>query len=245
MTSKAAPTPCVDRDRLYLFFESGDLMALDHSGRTVWWRKLTEEYGPFQGNHGVGSSPRLTSHGLAVLVAHGGPCYLLSVEKATGKTRWRTGRETKTAWTTPCVVRRAGREELIVSVNGKLESYHAADGRSLWSVNGLKGNLLASASVTGSRLVVGSSEKGFVKAFSLEEKEGDPPREIWTAPNATCYFGSPLVHHGCVWLVGKVGVAWCVDLETGRELWHERLAGECWASPIGAGTASFSSPSRG
>lgn len=42
-TSKGAPTPCVDRDRLYVFFESGDLMALDHDGRTVWSRKLTEE----------------------------------------------------------------------------------------------------------------------------------------------------------------------------------------------------------
>jgi outer membrane protein assembly factor BamB len=239
MTSKAAPTPCVDRNRLYVFFESGDLLALDHSGRTVWWRKLTEEYGPFQGNHGVGSSPRLTTHGLTVLVTHAGPSYLISVEKATGKNQWRAERESKTAWTTPCVVRHGGREQVIVSVNGKLESYDSEEGRPLWTVGGLKGNLLASASAAGDRMVVGSSEKGCLKAFSLPEKDGESPRELWTASNATCYFGSPLLYHGRAWLAGKVGVAWCVDLATGRELWNERLAGECWASPIGGGDSVF------
>ena len=160
MTSKAAPTPCADRDRLYVFFESGDLLALDHDGRTQWSRKLTEDYGSFRGNHGVGSSPRLTSNGVTVLVSHGGPCYLLLADKATGKTVWRTDRETKTAWTTPCVVRRKGMEQIIVSVNGRVESYDATDGRSLWFVDEVKGNLLSSATVAGDLLVAGSSEKG-------------------------------------------------------------------------------------
>ena len=116
MTSKGAPTPCADRNRVYVFFESGDLLALDHDGRTQWSRKLTEEYGPFQGNHGVGSSPRLTSNGVATLVTHAGPCYLLLADRATGKTLWRTEREIKTAWTTPCIVRRGGKEQIVISV---------------------------------------------------------------------------------------------------------------------------------
>jgi outer membrane protein assembly factor BamB len=239
MTSKGAPTPCVDAGRLYVFFESGDLMALDHGGRTIWARKLTEEYGPFQGNHGVGSSPRLTSTGLTVLVAHGGPCYLLSVDKATGKNLWRTERETKTAWTTPCVIRRSGREQIIVSVNGEIEAYDAADGKSLWSVDGLKGNLLSPATVAGDLLVAGSSEKGSVTAVQLPDKHGDPGRVAWKAENATSYFASPLIHRDRVWLVGKVGVGWCLDLRTGRELWTGRLAGECWASPVGAASRVY------
>lgn len=95
MTSKAAPTPCVDLDRLDVFFESGDLMALNHDGQSLWARKLTQEYGRFEGNHGVGSSPRLTCRGLAVLAAHAGPCYSLLADKNSGKTLWWTQCDTK------------------------------------------------------------------------------------------------------------------------------------------------------
>ncbi len=235
MTSKAAPTPCVDRDRLYVFFESGDLMALDHGGRTMWSRKLTQEYGPFQGNHGVGSSPRLTSRGLVILVAHGGPCYLLSIDRWTGRNLWQVERESKTAWTTPSVVQRGGREQIIVSVNGRIEAYDARDGSSMWFIDGLKGNLLSSATVAGDLLVAGSSDKGNVAGVRLPENDREPARIVWKAANATTYFASPLIHQDRVWLVAKVGVGWCLDLKTGRELWNGRLAGECWASPVGAG----------
>jgi len=229
MISKAAPTPCVDRDRLYVFFESGDLIALTHSGETVWTRNLSGEYGDFQGNHGLGSSPRLTSKGVVILAAHGGPCYLLAVDKATGRNHWRTDRELKTAWTRPCVARVGRREQILVSVNGRIESYDANTGDSVWFADGLKGNLLSSATVSGDVLVVGSSEKGNVVAIDLASG-----REKWRAPNATSYFGSPLIHLDRVWLAGKVGVGWCIDLKTGRELWTGRLAGECWSSPLGA-----------
>ena len=43
--SKGAPTPAVDAERLYAFFDSGDLLALTHDGQTVWHRKLGAEYG--------------------------------------------------------------------------------------------------------------------------------------------------------------------------------------------------------
>lgn len=234
-TSRAAPTPCVDGRRLYVFFESGDLLALDHDGRTLWTRKLTEEYGLFQGNHGIGGSPVLTSMGLAVLVSHGGPCYLLLADKATGENVWRTERETKAAWTTPNVLRRAGREQIVVSVNGRVESYDGADGRSLWHLDGFKGNLLSSATVAEDLLIVGSSEKGNVAAIAMPDRDGEEARLAWRAENASSYFGSPLVHRGQIWMAGKVGVGWCLDLRSGKELWHTRLAAECWASPIGAG----------
>ena len=45
--SKAAPTPAVDRQRLFVFFESGDLFAFDHRGKLVWPRELAREYGDF------------------------------------------------------------------------------------------------------------------------------------------------------------------------------------------------------
>ena len=39
--SKGAPTPAVDAERLYAFFDSGDLLALTHDGETVWRHGLS------------------------------------------------------------------------------------------------------------------------------------------------------------------------------------------------------------
>ncbi len=36
-------------------------------------------------------------------------------------------------------------------------------------------------------------------------------------------------------MANKAGVAFCLDLKTGRELWHHRLREPCWASSIGSG----------
>lgn len=43
MMSRAAPTPVVDEKAIYAFFESGDLIALSHSGETLWKTSLASE----------------------------------------------------------------------------------------------------------------------------------------------------------------------------------------------------------
>ena len=56
MISQGAPTPVAGPQGVYCFFESGDLVAFDHEGRRRWMRKLTKEFGQFEGGHGVGFS---------------------------------------------------------------------------------------------------------------------------------------------------------------------------------------------
>ena len=54
--SQAAPSPVVDESGIYAFFENGLLMGFEHDGVQKWKRSLTQEYGPIEGNHGLGSS---------------------------------------------------------------------------------------------------------------------------------------------------------------------------------------------
>ena len=51
--SRAAPTPVVDDERIVVFFESGDLVALDHQGAELWKRSLGAEYGKFENQFGL------------------------------------------------------------------------------------------------------------------------------------------------------------------------------------------------
>src|SRR5690349_20795303 len=147
--SQAAPTPAVDGVRVYAFFEMGNLVALTHAGEIAWQRSLTDEYGKFLGNHGLGSSIALTDDAVIVLIDHDGPSYLLAVDKATGKNLWKVDRPQKVSWSSPIV----SGEEVIISSNGRCEAIDAKSGKQLWSVAGLDGNTVPSATVS-EKLVV-------------------------------------------------------------------------------------------
>ncbi len=104
MASRAAPTPMVDRNGVFAFFESGDLVAVDHSGKLVWNRSLSSEYGAFDNNHGLGSSPTQTDSLVILNVEHKGPSYLIAIDKSNGKTVWKTDRKSSSSWSSPIVL---------------------------------------------------------------------------------------------------------------------------------------------
>jgi len=65
---------------------------------------------------------------------------------------------------------------------------------------------------------------------------------VWhfDAPSSKACIGSGLIHQGRVYQVTSMGFAQCLDLQTGKTLWDERLTGSgaknsSWASPVLAG----------
>jgi outer membrane protein assembly factor BamB len=228
--SKGAPTPAIDADRLYVLFESGDLFGLTHLGEEVWRRKLTEDYGKFEGNHGQAASPVLTGHGVVVLVDQQGQSFIASFDKASGETQWKTDRNTSTAWSSPVVIERDGGTEIVTSGSGLYAAYHAGNGKMIWSYEGLDGNNVPSPATDGSIFLVGSRKKGANLALKVE---GEDVREAWVAEDATSAFGSPLIHAGRAYYVSDAGIIYCYRVKTGEPLWDARIDDSTWASPLG------------
>lgn len=244
--SRAAPTPCADADGVYCFFEGGNLIALTHSGKVRWSRDLVKDYGEFQGGHGVGSSPAQTADALFVLIDHRGPSYLLAVDKATGKNKWKTEREPRGGWSSPVVATRDGKPEIVASSAGTVIGYAADTGKELWKLDNVVGNTIPSASVVGDRVLfgggtsrskedppAGAKSNGCLKLVS---KDGKPGFEsVWAAKPGVSNYATPLGYEGVAYFVNQVGVVYAHDLATGKELFAERTDGACWASPVGAG----------
>lgn len=233
--SRAAPTPVVAADRIYAFFESGDLFALDHDGKLQWERKLTADYGAFQGNHGIGSSLALFEDRVIALLDHDGPSYLIALDAATGKNAWKVDRPSKISWTSPIVGIAAGRPQLVVSSSGTVEAFDPRDGKPRWNFSGIEGNTVASPTLAGDMVVVGSSDVGH--NFALRADGAGVLTEsavVWRSDKAAASFSSPLVYRDRVYLVNKAGAAACLDARDGKTLWTERI-GSCWASAVGAG----------
>jgi len=233
--SRGAPTPVVDADRLYVFFETGDLLALTHKGDLVWQRSLVNDYGKFGGNHGVGSSLAAQGDAVHVLVDHDGPSYLLAVSKATGETQWKVDRESRVSWSSPIVDHSQEVPQVLISSNGALESYLASTGERRWWITGLSGNTVASPTIRGGLVMVGSSKPNENFAVRLDGKGELTPTDIrWRSDEATSSFGSPLLTDDVAYFVSKAGVLYALDSQTGATLWTDRLGDSPWASPLAA-----------
>lgn len=233
MVSRGAPTPWVDGDGVFAFFESGDVHALDHDGNLRWRRSLVSDYGPFEGNHGIGSSPVAFGANLCLLVDHAGPSYVLGLDKASGKTAWRTEREPRVSWSSPVLRQGAGASELVVSSNGSLDGYDPATGELRWRLEGIVGNTVPSPTVWGDQVLVGASKGPGCALVEVGGADSQQARLRWTAEGARpSGFGSPLVAGELALVVNKSGTLFGVSMESGEVLFDQRLAEGCWASPL-------------
>jgi outer membrane protein assembly factor BamB len=94
----ASPSPTTDSANVYAFFPELGLVSFDAEGKERWRLPL----GPFVSFYGLAGSPILAGGTLVLLCDQQQGSFLLGVDAASGKTRWRTERKGSIeSWTTP------------------------------------------------------------------------------------------------------------------------------------------------
>lgn len=155
--SPAAASVASDGHRVYSFFGSYGLLCYDPAGKLLWSKPL----GPFQDEFGSASSPVLAGDRLLLNEDHDVNSFLLCLDAATGETRWQTRRDGFTrSYATPIVRRIGGRDQVIVAGALQLVAYDLADGRQLWSVDGLARIVNTTPVYEGGRLYVSTWSPG-------------------------------------------------------------------------------------
>ena len=246
--SRAAPTPVCDDTGVIAFFEGGNVVALDDSGKLRWQRDLVADYGPIKARHGLGASVEQSDSSVFVWVERQNEPYLLCLSKKSGETIWKVDGVGSTSWSSPRLVPVGASSHLVVSASGKLAGHDPASGRRLWSFDDISGNTTPTPVPLGDgRFLVGASagrgESGGGKAAEsngvIEVTKSDDGSftadYVWRAERATCSFGSPCAHNGNAYFVNRSGVVYCLDLQTGEELYAKRTKQSTWATPIGCG----------
>ncbi len=234
----ASPSPVTDGQMVYAWFGTGQIVALDMSGKLVWQRHLGKEVSPFDINWGHGSSPTLFQDSLILLCDHAPAAYLLAVDKRTGKDRWKTDRgRGRSSYTTPFVVNAGSGPELIVNSSERVDAYDPRTGTFLWHVGG--GNQFPIPSPTFHDGVVYMS-RGYRSGPYMAIKPGgrgdiSSSHVVWQVNTGAPYISSLVYDAGLLYMANDVGALTAVDAATGAKVWQERVDGIFSASPVAAG----------
>ncbi len=237
----ASASPVTDGKRVYAFFGSRGLYALDAADGTVAWSvdlgRMDTKHG-----HGEGSSPVLRDGVLVVNWDHEGASFVAAFEADSGMEKWRQPRDEVTSWATPIALSHDGRTQAIVPGTGKLRAYDLETGEVIWECGGLSNNIVASP-VTGDGIVIAGSsyQKQAMLAIQLDGARGDitgTKNVLWRRISRTPYVPSPLLYRGQVYFfVHYQPILVRADLETGEETAGPfRLDGvrSVYASPVAA-----------
>lgn len=238
--SLASNSSVTDGEHLIVSFGSFGIYCLDLDGRLVW----KADFGPMQSlhGHGEGSSPVLHQGTLIVNWDHEGKSFVVALDKATGKERWKVLRNEVTSWATPIIVERAGNAQVIVSGTSRVRGYDLVNGKVLWECGGLSSNIVASPVFADGMVFAGSSyDKRALLAIRLDGAAGDitgTRNVVWSRNRGTPYVPSPLLYDGTLYfLTHYQGILSRVDARTGEDRPGSiRLDGiqNVYASPVAA-----------
>jgi outer membrane protein assembly factor BamB len=231
----ASPSPVTDGQRVYAWFATGQVAAVDFSGKLAWTTNLGATYGPFEINWGHGSSPTVYRDTLILVCYHETQSYLLALDARTGAVRWKVdAARGVTSYSTPLVVEVGGRAEIVVNSSAGVSGHDAATGARLWHVDEpnrfpIPMPLFQDGLIFTSR---GYRSSPFLAVRPGGRGNVAGTHVAWRAPSGAPYVSSLVYYDGLIYMVGDVGVLTVIDAGSGTRIHQERIGGVYSASPV-------------
>ena len=237
--SHATPTPVVERGRVYVHFGSMGTACLSTSSGEVLWRneEIKVDY-----QSGPANSPILVN-GLFIVHFDGADQQLVAAfDTQTGHLAWKTNRSApfqndpilKRAFATPVLITVRGLSQLISLGADQMQAYDPANGMEIWRVR-YSGTSNIPMPLVGRDKVYVST--GFRKP-ELWAIRADGHGDVtdshvdWRFTRHVPAVASPILVGNRIYMVTELGVAACLDAETGKLVWQERITGNFSASLV-------------
>ena len=233
----ATPSVVTDGDRLFAWFGTGQLVALDLEGHELWSRHIGEDYAPFDVLWGHGSSPQLYEDLVILQCDHPAAAYLLALDTATGDQRWMVDRgPLLRAYSTPLVVATDDGDQLIVNSSRWIDAYDPRTGRARWQA-GSTVELATGMAVYDDGVIY--STRGYSSGPYLSVETGgrgdvSETHVRWRQPTRAPYVSSMLLYRGLLYMATENGILTISDPDTGEGVARTRLNGVYTASPVAA-----------
>jgi outer membrane protein assembly factor BamB len=220
----ASSTPICDGKLVYVFFGKTGVLAFDLEGHEIWRKNLGTE----SSNRKWGSAASPILYGNLLLVnASEESRTIYALDKTTGKEVWKIETDkTELTYNTPALVNLSnGAQEMVIAVPNEVWGFNPDTGDcTWWATTELRGNI--SPSVLGGEDVV-YVFGGYPKIRSTAIRAGGKQdvtdtHTLWTSDDAS-YVPSPVEHDGHLYWVNERGLAYCMEAETGKVVYKEKL----------------------
>jgi outer membrane protein assembly factor BamB len=243
----ASPSPAIEPGRVYLHFGTYGTACLDTKTFQTLWKRTDINCRHFRGP----SSSVVLFESTLILTMDGADVqYLIALDKQTGKTVWKTNRSVKfndaegfQGFAKEGDLRKAHSTPLIVNIDGTPQmfspgakaayAYDPRTGRELWQVHYIAWSA-APRPLYSQGLALMITGLGATELWAIRiGGQGDVTdnRVAWKVKNAA-QTASPIIVDDLLYMVSDSGMATCVEVATGKQVWRERLGGTYAASPI-------------
>jgi outer membrane protein assembly factor BamB len=233
----ASATPATDGRIVVAWFGSQGVFAYDIAGTLRWKAEIgrvdmgaydipTYEWGP-------ASSP-IIWNGLVILQCDTqADSFLIALDAETGRTVWKSDRDELPSWGTPTVVQTAAGPELVTNASNFVRGYDPKTGQELWKLGG-SSKITAPTPVFADGLHIIASGRAPERPIfavrpgargDLSSPASAPPHAhvAWNKTGRGSYMPTPLVYRGMVYVLGNNGVFDAYDLQSGKEIYRQRL----------------------
>ena len=166
--------------------------------------------------------------------------FILALDALTGKTVWKTDRQELPSWGTPTVISTPAGDELVTNASNYIRGYDPRTGKELWKLGG-SSKITAPTPFCGQRPRGRSRQRAGARAAALRHpfrraRRSHPGKDqtssdavAWSKTGRGSYMPTPLAYRGILYVLNNNGVFDAFELETGEEIYRQRL------EPVGSG----------
>ena len=231
----ASPSPASDGQRVFAWFGTGQMVALDLSGKLVWQRHLGKEISPFNVIWGHSSSPTVFGDSLLLLCDHEPSSYLLALDTRTGAQRWKADRgKGRMSYSTPLVVDTPSGPEVIVNSSERVDAYDPRTGTLLWYAGGTNRFPIPMPVFHDGVIYVSRGYRSSPYMAIRPGGRGDVSKThvMWESTTGAPYISSLVYYDGLIYMATDVGAVSVVDAASGQRVSQQRVEGVFSASPV-------------
>ena len=216
----ASHTPVTDGKTIYAFFGKSGVFAYDLEGNQKWQTDVGRESGP----RGWGSASSPILHGDKVIVTPSDEgLAIVALDAKTGKEVWKVDSDKfESTYCTPVLADVASGTELIVVVPREIWGFDPATGECTWWAH-INSERMASSSVVTRNGIVYITGGGSSTAIRAGGKGDVSDSHVLWSNREGSGIPSPVLFGDHIYYVTQRGEARCVESQTGKEVYSERL----------------------
>ena len=217
-------SPAVANGKVVTLGVSGKVSCLDAATGKVLWRKDDVPGWP---RFHTATSPLIAGSQCIVQLGKDSEGAVVAYDLASGEQKWKWTGEGP-GYASPVLLSVQGTPMLVTLTAKNIVGLNATDGKLLWQAafapQGMAYNA-ATPIIDGQTVIYFGQGRG-AKAVKIE-KEGDSfaAKEIWSNPDISIQFNSPVLKNGLIFGLSQKGNFFCVNAGTGKTAWIDSTGG--------------------